>query len=131
MSLQVSLISPEKKLFEGEAESVSLPGSQSPFTVLQNHAPIVSDLDIGMVVIKTVQGETLSYLIENGFAEVSHNKVSALVESAFLPQEINVAAAQQELEKLIREQVSGDAAIDKKLRQERFLREKIRSAATH
>ena len=86
--LQISVISPDRILFEGEAESIGLPGSKAPFSVLKDHAPLISYLDPGIVLIKTSETQK-SFVIEGGFAEVRNNKITALVEGASLPEEID------------------------------------------
>lgn len=76
--MKVSIISPEKVLFQGEAERVKLPGEQSAFEVLKNHAPIVSTLVKG--VVSCEGAEPFSVNIRSGFVEVARNEVSVCVE---------------------------------------------------
>lgn len=79
--LKVEIVAPHEKIFEGEADIVSVPGSKSPFQILQNHAPIVSSLDSGIIEIKS--DNLLShFVISSGFIEVLNNKVSILVDYA-------------------------------------------------
>ena len=47
--MTLEILSPEKTLFRGEAERVTLPGASGEFTVLRNHAPIISALVRGNV----------------------------------------------------------------------------------
>ena len=77
--LQLKIVSPEKIEFEGEIESVSVPGTLGQFEILVNHAPIISSLEKGTVTYTTPTG---SYSIEifGGFAEVQKNEVSLCVE---------------------------------------------------
>ncbi|MDH4263569.1 MAG: ATP synthase F1 subunit epsilon [Spirochaetia bacterium] len=80
--IHVSVISPEKVLYDGNASSVSLPGNQGNFTVLRDHVNIVSLLDPGALVISegTDSNEEVRFIVDGGFVEVSHNKVNVLVE---------------------------------------------------
>ncbi|MCO5252620.1 MAG: ATP synthase F1 subunit epsilon [Candidatus Kapabacteria bacterium] len=80
--LNIDIITPLKTVFSGLAKSVNVPGSKSPFTVLINHAPIVSSLDIGIIKILTDENMELIYATDTGFVEVHDNKVSIVVESA-------------------------------------------------
>jgi F-type H+-transporting ATPase subunit epsilon len=80
--LDVKIVSPEKVIFSGKAVSVSVPGSQSPFQVLYNHAPIVSSLDMGVVKIVDEKENTLYFATTKGFTEVRKNVVSILVDNA-------------------------------------------------
>jgi F-type H+-transporting ATPase subunit epsilon len=79
--MTLEILTPEKKLFVGEASSVTLPGVDGLFQLLNNHAPIISALGKGTVKYKTSNGvETLA--ITGGFAECLKNKVIVLVEGA-------------------------------------------------
>jgi F-type H+-transporting ATPase subunit epsilon len=78
--LHVDIITPQKKFFEGAARSITLPGSQSPFQVLINHAPIVSSLERGRITIESDNGEKLFFESAEGFVEVRENHVYVAVE---------------------------------------------------
>lgn len=80
-NLNVEIITPAEVIFSGEAISISLPGTKSPFQVLSGHAPIVSSLENGKIKIDLGKEEKL-FQSSTGFAEVNNNKVSVLVESA-------------------------------------------------
>lgn len=79
--IEVEIITPSKVAFKGEADSVSLPGSKSPFQVLKNHAAIVTGLEDGKLVVKNGSEES-TFNTTKGFAEVNKNKIAVLVESA-------------------------------------------------
>lgn len=75
--MQVDIITPDSTLFSGEAESITLPGSAGNFQILNNHAPIVSSLSKGNVVVKSAKGvDTIA--ISGGVVEASNNKVIVL-----------------------------------------------------
>ena len=73
--LQLKIVSPEKVEFAGEVESVKVPGTMGSFEILQNHAPIISTLQKGIV---EYDGQQLAIL--GGFVEVQKNEVSLCVE---------------------------------------------------
>lgn len=77
--MNVSILSPLKSLFQGEATSVNLPGKIGAFTILENHAPIVSTLDKGVITI-TNKEEISEIEIVSGFVEVHDNEVTICVE---------------------------------------------------
>jgi F-type H+-transporting ATPase subunit epsilon len=77
--MTLEIITPEKVLFKGEADSVRLPGKKAPFVVLRNHAPLISVLDCGVVAWKGDGGED-NVEISGGFAEVFDNNVTVCVE---------------------------------------------------
>jgi len=78
----LEIITPDKKIFEGDVNLVQLPGSKGSFTLLQNHAPIISTLDKGTVKVVDVLGKTHYFSITGGVIENLANKVIVLVESA-------------------------------------------------
>ncbi len=127
MALHVTIISPERRLYEGEAESVALPGVVGNFAVLKGHAPLVSELTAGEVVVLTPQGKKV-YVVESGFAEIRNNKVTALVEGAVLPEEIDRNSVQQKLDQLLKKPVVGEEALQAKEREVLVLRARLRSA---
>ncbi|WP_418697359.1 ATP synthase F1 subunit epsilon [Bacteroides sp.] len=78
--LQLNLVSPEKELFDGEVESVTLPGVIGLFTILPHHAPIVSSLQAGTLTYVTEGGEEHTQEINGGFIEMNGNSVSVCVD---------------------------------------------------
>ena len=77
--LQLRIVSPEKIEYDGVVESVLVPGSKGQFEILDNHAPIISTLQKGVVEYATQEGK-VSLNILGGFVEVQKNLVSLCVE---------------------------------------------------
>ncbi len=76
--MKLEIISPEKKLFEGEASSIVVPAVDGSLGILDNHAPLISALKKGVVEIK---GNTnTEFPINGGVVEVLTNKVVILAE---------------------------------------------------
>ena len=75
--LKLKIVSPEKIEFTGEVERVIVPGTQGQFEILNNHAPIISTLQKGVV---EYDGNLLPIL--GGFVEVQKNEVSLCVEKS-------------------------------------------------
>jgi len=73
--LKLKIVSPEKVEFSGEVTSVKVPGTTGSFEILNNHAPIISTLQKGIV---EYDGNQLAIL--GGFVEVQKNEVSLCVE---------------------------------------------------
>ena len=91
--LEIDIVTPQKIIFSGTCSAVSLPGAKSPFQVLYNHAAIVSALDIGAIKIVNNDNTQIYYATEGGFAEVLHNKVSVVVETAEVSSVIDADSA--------------------------------------
>lgn len=91
----LEIVSPESALFKGEVTSVSLPGVDGSFQVLNNHAPIVSILKNGIVTVtapkyallKEVENkfvklndQSFTLSISSGTVEMKNNKIIVLVD---------------------------------------------------
>lgn len=78
--MMLEILSPEQKLFSGEVESVTLPGTLGEFTVLRRHAPLISSLNQGEIKYRLKNGDEQRVAIRNGFVEVLKNHVSVCIE---------------------------------------------------
>lgn len=78
--MQLEIITPEKKVFEGEVISVQLPGTDGKFEILNNHAPIISTLGKGQVRVIDSTNKTELFDINGGVIEMQNNKVIVLAD---------------------------------------------------
>lgn len=78
-NIQLTVLSPERTLFDGKVEIVSLPGELGAFSVLHGHAPLISSLVKGEIKFRE-DGQEKSIGIAGGFVEVRDNVVSVCVE---------------------------------------------------
>ena len=88
MNLNVRVITPDKVVWDAMVEELILPSSTGQLGILQDHAPLLTALDIGVMRV-----------LMEGFAEVEDNKVTILCNGAEEASSIDVKAAQEELEK--------------------------------
>ncbi len=79
--LHFSLVSPERELYAGEVDQVDAPGAEGDFGVLAHHAPFMTALREGEVVVHN-NGAVTRYRIEGGFADVTPEGLTILAESA-------------------------------------------------
>lgn len=87
MAMQFDLVAPERILTSQSADSVELPGAEGDFTVMADHAPVLTTLRPGF--IKVVTGTTVSeYLVTGGFVEVTASNTSVLAEYALPKTEV-------------------------------------------
>ena len=80
--LRVEVVTPEKRVWSGEAKMVSARTLDGELGVLPNHAPLLGVLADGTVSIKAADGSTNDFVINGGFISVANNRVSILGESA-------------------------------------------------
>jgi len=78
--MTLEILTPDKKVFEGEATSVTLPGTLGFFEILNHHAPIISTLEDGKVVVRNGVAKEEVYFIQGGIVEASNNNVIILAE---------------------------------------------------
>lgn len=76
----LEIITPEKKAFSGEVNSVKFPGVSGGFEILKNHAPIISTLTKGDIRIITSDNKTETLTINGGVIEMQNNKIIVLAE---------------------------------------------------
>jgi F-type H+-transporting ATPase subunit epsilon len=79
--MKIEIVTPDMKIFEGEIKSVRVPGKKGSFQVLKDHAPIVSTLENGPVIMVDPEGKETIYEIDGGVIEVKANKIILLADS--------------------------------------------------
>jgi F-type H+-transporting ATPase subunit epsilon len=85
------LVSPEKVLFSGEVSQVDVPGSEGDFGVLAGHAPLVTTLRPGVLIIYS-ERDAQRIVVDGGFAEVGPAGLTVLANLAVPVDEFDVAA---------------------------------------
>jgi F-type H+-transporting ATPase subunit epsilon len=78
--MNLEILTPDKKVFEDEVISVTVPGTMGSFEILNHHAPIISTLDDGKLIVRGAGKTEDVFLIKGGVVEVSNNKVIVLAE---------------------------------------------------
>jgi F-type H+-transporting ATPase subunit epsilon len=84
------LVSPEKLIFAGDVEAVVVPGLEGEFTVLKDHAPLMSTLKPGVVSVET-PGVKTKLFVRGGFADVAPHGLTILAEYAVPLEELDGA----------------------------------------
>ncbi len=80
--MKLEVITPDKKIYEGDIRSIRVPGKKGSFQVLKDHAPIISTLENGPVFIIDQNGRETNLEINGGVIEVKMNRIILLAESA-------------------------------------------------
>jgi len=92
-TLKLEIITPTAKVFEGDVDSVLLPGVEGDMGVLPNHEPLVTELNAGELVI-VQNGKTQVLAIGEGFAEITGKSVGVMTDGAIPEKEIDDKAAE-------------------------------------
>ena len=80
-TIQFDLVSPERKLASVKASEIQIPGADGDFTVMAEHAPMLTTLRPGLLSVKT-DSDVTEYIVTGGFVEVSGKNASVLAEQA-------------------------------------------------
>jgi F-type H+-transporting ATPase subunit epsilon len=109
--IHLEIVTPEKQLFSGPVDSVTVPSNVGYLGILPGHAPLLAELGIGEVSFKT--GDREDYLFCSwGFVEVLPDRVVLLAQTAELASDIDIKRAEEakmRAEKLL---ISKDTGID-------------------
>ncbi len=97
--LRVRLVTPDRILVDQDANAVEIPSKTGYLEVLAGHAPLLAEIGAGEVRLHGGEGGDQRYSVARGFVEVLPDRVTILAESAEKPEEIDVAAAQEQLQR--------------------------------
>lgn len=78
--MHLEIITPDKRVFEGEVSSAQFPGTQGSFEVLNNHAPLISTLENGRIRVTAAAGNQY-FNVDGGVVEVLNNRIIVLAEA--------------------------------------------------
>jgi len=86
--LLMEIVTPEKMIFSGNIEEVTLPGTEGEFGVLRGHEAFLTSVEIGeMNYVK--DGKKSYYAVNTGYVEVTGDKVTVLIETAEKSEQID------------------------------------------
>jgi F-type H+-transporting ATPase subunit epsilon len=110
-TFQLEIVTPEKLVVKDDAEEAQIPGLNGYLGILPGHAPLISELAVGVITYRA-KGNTHTFAVAWGFAEVLPDKVTILAETAERPDEIEVDRAQKAKERAEERLKSNDPATD-------------------
>ena len=84
-TFQLSILTPEKTVFDGAVEYVEAPGSEGYFGVLAHHAAMVTGLATGTLTVRDANGAEARWQVAGGFFEVSANVATVLADHVETP----------------------------------------------
>lgn len=108
-AFQLSVVAPDRTVFEDSVESVILPGVEGYLGVMAGHEPMLLALRTGIIEYEDTQRQRNFVTVTGGFVEVSENKVIVLAQDAARSHEIDVAEAEKMLEEA-RKALRGEAS---------------------
>lgn len=103
-TIRCDIVSAERSIYQGEATLVVATGEVGELGIAPQHAPLITRLKPGKVVVTTAAGETLDFAISGGILEVQPQVVTVLADTAIRAQDIDEAAvrkAKEEAERIL------------------------------
>jgi F-type H+-transporting ATPase subunit epsilon len=96
-TLTFELVSPERVIFSGDVDAVVLPATEGEMTVMPGHAPTLTALKTGFLVITDRPGSGRRVLVRGGFADISQRSLTVLAERAMPAEEITPEILDREI----------------------------------
>ena len=118
--LRVEIVAPDKRVFQGDVQGVRAPGVDGSFQILYNHAPMISSLSVGPLILTLSNSEKMSFATSGGFIEVIGNVVTVLAETAEPASDIDTHRAKKAEERALERLEDSSNDIDR-MRAERAL----------
>jgi len=98
--IKLEIISPDKVIYQDVVDSITIPGTLGGFQVLKNHAPLISTIEVGIVIVKK-ENESQYFTTGGGTIEVLNNKVLILADSMEKVEDIDIDRAEQAKERAV------------------------------
>jgi F-type H+-transporting ATPase subunit epsilon len=111
-TLQLVVVTPQRRLLSEPVSEVQLPGADGYLGVLPGHAPLITELGIGELMYPTIGGSSGLLAVIRGFAEVLPDRVSVLAEIAERAEDIDIKRAQEALKRAQERIAAGGENVD-------------------
>ncbi len=96
-ALRLELVSPEKELASRMVKQVLVPGVEGEFMAMPDHAPVLSTIKPGVLVISEISGQETRYFVRGGYAEMANDQLIILAERAIPLKELDLAEIEREI----------------------------------
>ncbi len=107
------IITPVRVVYNGVVQGISADGTEGSFGVLADHAPLITELETGIIMVEDSSGKTMQFAAEGGFLEVTANNVVVLTDSCVAEGEVNLEKAKAEKDSAEKTLAGGGSAEEK------------------
>ncbi|WP_163574176.1 ATP synthase F1 subunit epsilon, partial [Klebsiella pneumoniae] len=111
---QFDFVGPERVLYSGQVEAVQIPGTEGEMTVLPGHAPVLTSLKVGVIVVTERQNAGKRIFVQGGFADIGPTGVTVIAERAAPVEEVTPETINRDIEAV---ELQRDASEDPKVRE--------------
>jgi F-type H+-transporting ATPase subunit epsilon len=111
----LSIVTPERRYYEGQVRTLVVPGTEGYLGILSNHAPLITALQNGYIELRDADDKLQIMAVSGGFLEVSENRATILADTVEASDEIDLERAEKAIErakKALKEFASGGGEID-------------------
>ncbi len=122
MPIKLEIVTVERMLYSDDVDMVIAPGAEGVLGILPNHAPLLTSLKVGELVVRKQGEDDELFAIGGGFMEVQPDKVTVLADVAEHADEINLERAQQARDRVQHLIESGNLSMDDMARAEAAIR---------
>lgn len=129
-SLHCSVITPERRVYEGDVDMVTIPAHDGEIGILVDRAPLLCKLGAGEMRVSGGDGNQ-SWFINAGFAQVIDNTVIVLTQEAIPASELTRAEAERSLAEAREIRVTDDISARRRAEAEASARARLRLATKH
>ena len=125
-NLSLQVVSPDKEYFHGPIDMVVIPGEDGDFSVLPEHAPVITYLRPGILTI-VEENKEHTYFVGSGFIKVENNNCQVLVDYIKNSSDFDITASKKQLSELLSEieNESNEAKIQSLLEMKEILEEEV------
>lgn len=116
--LKIEIVSPERLVLSEVVTSVTVPGSEGYFTVMEDHAPFMTTLRSGFITVNGLNGRDEIFFVKGGFADVSTEGLTILAEQSVPFAEFDHADLQAQIKAAEAEMARAETPEDKSYTQE-------------
>lgn len=117
---RLTIVTPERPFYDGDCQSLVVPGTVGYLGVLTGHAPLLTAVQPGELKVMDPEAGLRVFALSGGFFEVSHNHATLLAEAIEEPRAIDIARAQEALQRA-RQRLAENPAGSDRARAERAL----------
>ncbi len=96
-ALKLELVSPEKELASRLVKQVVVPGTEGEFVAMPGHAPLLSTIKPGVLVISEISGQETRYFVRGGYAEMANDQLIVLAERAIPLKQLDASEIEKEI----------------------------------
>lgn len=94
-TIRCDIVSAEEEIYHGEATMIVATGELGELGIAPRHAPLITRLKPGKVIVTTPEGEKLDFVVSGGILEVQPQVVTVLADTAIRAADVDEAAARQ------------------------------------